>query len=408
MKARRLDIVGIFAGAYLIRLIYLVQISKTPLFDFLHLDPRYYHDWAARIAAGDWLGTQVFEQSPLYPYLLAIYMLAFGDDLWTLRLIQIAVGAVSCVLTYLLGRRLFDRRAGLLAAAGCALYGPFLFYEGQVMKEFLTPPLATLALLLLLKGSEGRARLLAAAGASIAAAALVRDNFLLLVPIFGAWLLVTSGFRLAPALAFAAGALALLLPLAVRNAVVGGEFVLTTAGGGEVFYIGNGPYANGAYVPPPWVRSNPRYEHEDFRVKAREMTGRPLTRGESSRFWWRQGATWIAEHPGAACRLWLRKLALFWNDHELPDNYSFYTFRRFSSLLALLLTFGPVAVLAAAGGVLTLDRRREMVPLYLAGAGYMFSVLLFFNFARFRLPIVPILLVLAGHALTAFWDAGRG
>jgi tetratricopeptide (TPR) repeat protein len=132
-----------------------------------------------------------------------------------------------------------------------------------------------------------------------------------------------------------------------------------------------------------------------------------MSRAEASRFWWMEGAKWIAAHPGRAAALWGRKLALFWNDHELPDNYSFYTFRRFSSLLERTLTFGPVAALAWCGLVLTWDRRRRLLPLYVAGCAYMLSVLIFFNFARFRLPIVPVLLAFAGAGAVGLAQAAR-
>lgn len=405
--------VGIFALSYLLRLFYLLQIAETPFFDFLQLDPLYYHQWAVSIADGDWLGSEVFEQSPLYPYLLAGYFLIAGQDLWILRLIQIGLGSITCVLTFFLGTRLFDRRAGTIAGIGCAVYGPFFFYEGQVMKEFLTPLLTTAALLLVLRGAGSeedpapRPAALAGAGILIGLAGLVRDNSLLLLPALGLWLLWARRWRLAGPAALLAGAAVVLIPVGIRNLAVAGDPVLTTSGGGEVFYIGNGPYANGAYVPPPWVRSNPRFEHEDFRKKAREMTGRDLSRGESSRFWWKQGLAWIAENPSSAAALWLRKLALFWNDHELPDNYSYDSFARFSPMLDSLLTFGPVASFALAGLILSARRWRSLLPLAIAGLTYMVSVLLFFNFARFRLPVVPLLLVLAAAGITGLWEGFR-
>ena len=89
------------------------------------------------------------------------------------------------------------------------------------------------------------------------------------------------------------------------------------------------------------------------------------------------------------------------NDHELPDNYSYGSFVRFSSILGWLPTFGIAAALAAAGVVATAGRWKELLPLYLAGGSYMVSVLLFYNFGRFRLPFLPILFVFAGAGVEA-------
>jgi len=425
---RLLPAAVVFLAALGIRFAYLAQIAGSPFFNFLHLDPLYYHEWALRIAAGNWLGGEVFEMSPLYSYLMALHIFLLGDDLWTLRIIQMAAGALTCVLTYLLGERLFDRATGILAGLGCALYGPFLFYEGQVMKEFLTPLLGTAALLFALAPRSGHRRAgdagtwippaggwrLAASGMLLATAALVRDNVLLLVPVLAVWARLASGprsdnvgqrpahrhrgwvtaGRLRAPLCLIAGAAVVLIPVGLRNLAVGGDFVLTTSGGGEVFYIGNGPYANGAYVPPPWVRSNPRYEHQDFRDKARALSGREMSRAEASRFWWREGLSWMAKNPWRTAKLWLRKFALFWNDHELPDNYSYASFIPFAPLLRFMLTFGIVASFAWAGFALTLPFWRRLLPLHLCIAAYMLSVMIVFNFARFRLPVVPLLLVL--------------
>ncbi len=96
----------VFGAAYLLHLVYLSQIARSPLFDFLQLDPLYYHDWAVAIAKGDWLGKEVFEHSPLYAYLVAGYLIILGHDHWLLRLLQIGAGALTCGLTFALGRRL--------------------------------------------------------------------------------------------------------------------------------------------------------------------------------------------------------------------------------------------------------------------------------------------------------------
>ncbi len=409
-----LDPLLVGALALILRLLFfLLEYRGSPFYGFLHLDPGYYHDWGMRIASGEWLGAEVFEMSPLYPYLLAVYFLVAGRDLTLLHLLQFLVGTATAVLTCLLGRRLFGRAAGLVSGLAAALYGPFLFFEAQVMKEFLTPFFSVSMLLLFYRGLDERPRrrvYLLLSGGCIGLAALVRDNVLLLLPLLALYLALRrgalpAGKRLAEIGLLAAGTILALAPAAAHNLAVSGEVVLTTSGGGEVFYIGNGPYANGAYVAPPWVRSSPRYEHEDFRSKARALAGRDLSRSEASRFWWRQGLRSILDDPGRWVRLEIRKALLFINDHELPDNYSYYSFRSFSRLLRVLPTFGLVAALAAAGILASAPRWRELLPLYLAGGGYMASVLLFFNFARFRLPFMPVLFLFAGAGAVALGRA---
>src|SRR5262249_30230239 len=66
-----------------------------------------------------------------------------------------------------------------------------------------------------------------------------------------------------------------------------------------------------------------------------------------------------------------------------------------------LATFGTLAPLGLAGIVLTWRRWRRLLPLYVVLFGYMLTVLLFFNFARFRVPVVPILALFASESLLA-------
>ena len=83
------------SAAVATRVLYLIQIRASPLFDYLHLDPLYYVEWGRRVAGGAWLGDQVFEQSPLYPYLLGAFFSLFGDgdgSLLLLRLLQLKKG----------------------------------------------------------------------------------------------------------------------------------------------------------------------------------------------------------------------------------------------------------------------------------------------------------------------------
>jgi tetratricopeptide (TPR) repeat protein len=431
---------GVLALA--LRLVYVFQVRDTSLVAPTELDPGLYYNWGKEIAAGDWLGKDPFVQSPLYAYLLGLLMTIVGTSVGRILVFQAIVGVGTVLLTYLLGRRLLGHRQGLLAGLLIALYGPFIFFEGMVMKTFLSPFL-TLVLLLLLDfaGQEAAGAatrralwLFGAAGAAYGLTALDRDNFILLAPVLALLALwLGGGFNrrgLRAAGAFTLGAVLLIAPVTLRNWAVSHEFVLLTTGGGEVFFIGNNEAANGLYVPPPFVRPDPKYEHADFVARASEIRGKPLTPMQSSWFWFDQGLQFIREEPLAWLRLLGRKLGHFWNFYELPDNLDYVILQRFSLLLAslnevfppsgwatlvlpwgdtrvpvrihFLSTFGTVAPLGLLGVYLTWRRWRRFVPLYVLLFGYMGTVLLFFNFARFRVPVVPILALFASESLLAF------
>src|SRR4030095_724605 len=54
-----------------------------------------------------------------------------------------------------------------------------------------------------------------------------------------------------------------------------------------------------------------------------------------------------------------------------------------------------------AGTLLPGRRWGRLLPLYVVLFGYMLTVLLFFNFARFRVPVVPILALFGSESLMA-------
>jgi hypothetical protein len=65
---------------------------------------------------------------------------------------------------------------------------------------------------------------------------------------------------------------------AVRNRIAGGHWVLTTAKGGQNFYIGNNPEnVTGEYTVLPFVDPNPKYEERDFAREAEHRPGSPAS-----------------------------------------------------------------------------------------------------------------------------------
>src|SRR6185436_20867585 len=85
--------------------------------------------------------------------------------------------------------------------------------------------------------------------------------------------------------ALAAGFALVLAPVALRNHALGGGFLPTTSNAGVNFYIGNGAEADGEYRPLVAGRGHPDHEREDARRIAQDLSGRSLTAGEVSGFW---------------------------------------------------------------------------------------------------------------------------
>ena len=219
----------IFLVALAFRLLYLFQIENIPLFYHLAADGRSYDEWAQGIAGGDWWGREVFYQAPLYPYFLGMLQFIMGRDLWSIRIVQVILGAVSCVFLYWAGKSFFSRGAGIAAGFLLALYAPAIFFDALIQKTVLD--IFLISLLLLLVGRAARKPdwgRWAAMGAVLGLLGLSRENALVWVLVIAIWIWLDfvespPRMRLRWGLFFMAGVMSILLPVGLRNFKIGGE-----------------------------------------------------------------------------------------------------------------------------------------------------------------------------------------
>jgi tetratricopeptide (TPR) repeat protein len=405
----------VFGAALAVRLIHLWQLRATPYFATLMGDARGYDQWARRLAGGDWVGTDVFYQAPLYPYLLGVVYAIAGADPGTARVVQAVLGSVSAVLVAWAAARLFSPRAGLAAGLMLALYAPAVFLDSLLQKSaldvfFVAIVLAVVAAIVHRGGGQRRWWL--ALGAATGALALTRENALGLVLVLGAWawwgLNGGAAVRRRRVAAFAAGVALLLAPVAARNYAVSGGLYLTTAQFGPNFYIGNNAGADGSYQSLRFGRGSPEFERTDAIELAERAEGRPLTPAEVSAYWTRRALDFIAGQPAAWLRLVARKAALLVNADEAIDTESQESYAEFSRPLALLgpvTHFGVLVPLAVAGVWLTWRDRRRLWVLYAIAAAFGLTTIAFYVFARYRYPLVPLLIVFAAAAVASAREA---
>lgn len=408
----------VFVAAVLLRAIVLLELSQTPFFSTLIGDSMGYHLWAAELAAGDWVGSEVFYQAPLYPYLLGILYTAFGPDTLWVKLAQILLEACSCVLLAGAGARFFgSARVGLLSGAIACLYAPAIFFTTLVQKATLGFFFTSVILDLLsrLFRTIRSPRLLVLLGLSLGLLALTRENALVFILLIVPWLVVRD--RRIPSKTLIRWIALLILGVSIplfsvglRNYIVGGEFALTTSQFGTNFFIGNNANAKGFYLPLRSNRGNVRYEREDAVAMAESAAGRKLTAGEVSEFWTAEAFDFIQNHPIDWLGLMARKTLLVWNRVEASDSEDITAYGHFSWVLGGLsrvFHFGTMVPLAAAGIWLTRRRWRELGLLYVMMATYAASLTLFFLFARYRVPLIPFTLIFASAGVIELHELAR-
>ena len=399
----------IFGCAFFLRLIYLFQIESIPLFYNLAGDARAYDEWGQRLAAGDWLGREVFYQAPLYPYFLGLLQFLLGHNLWQIRLLQITLGALSCALIFVVGRSLFSRQAGIAAGLMLSCYAPAIFFDGLIEKSTLDLFFISLLLVILLRPIHRLTQWMAI-GAVLGLLGLSRENALILALVVPVW--IGFQFTAEPAInrlrwmgLFCVGLLLILLPVGLRNLTVGGEFRLTTSQFGANFFIGNNSSADGTYDSVRKLIREPHFEGQDARRLAERALGRALTPGEVSLYWSRQAWNYICSEPGAWLGLLGKKWLMVWNAREVEDSDDFYIYQQWSSLLWVfgwINHFGILAPFAAVGLWLTRHQWRRLWLLYAMTFSLAVSVTIFYIFGRYRFPLVPLLALFAGTGIVGF------
>ena len=406
--------------AFGLRVGHTLDMSASPLFGEPHMDGLYHLDWARAVAAGEPFPTSLtdgdpapFFRAPLYPWLLGLALRLFGENLLIPRLLQALLGALTTGLTWWVGRKAFSHRVGLLAAALAATHWVLIAFDGELLIPTLIVPLNLLAIGLTLNLSprangaavpHGRALL---AGLAWGLSAIARPNVLLFLPFLILWLAITRRRSALPAcLALALGTLIPILPITAVNATRG-DRVLISSQAGVNLWIGNHPESDGTTAWVPGTRGDWWGGYADAIHQAEEVEGRALRPSEVSRYYAARAWGAIRDDPARALSHMLWKVRLFWTDWEIGNNQELRFFvDRFTRVTRFLpLAFSILAPLGVLG--LLLGARRGLFPLWGFIPVYCLSVVAFFVCSRFRVPVLPPLMIFAAHGLFTLADYVR-
>lgn len=397
----------VLLAAAVIRIVYLLQYrAHAPYYSAVMSDSIYYDSWAWRVASGEGYGPQPFYMAPLYPYVLALVYRAVGHSFGIAYAFQAALGLVNLLLVYLLGRRLFGHASGLIAALLLMVYAPLAYLESKVLTETLAVTLNLASMLLLVNAlSRPSTARFAAAGMVLGLSAVCRPVALITIAFVFVWLALDRRRRAIGFGRFAALALGIMLavlPVTVRNYVVGHDFALISTNGGIVFAQGNNPGSDGVFSALPGFTGSIVTQQEEEMSLAGKALGHPVKPSESSAFWFRAAMKFIREDSGSFAKLILRKAVWSLHSREADCSYNVYLEERLVPALKVwFVPFWALAGLALFGFV---GRRRETVPREAGILGvYILSIfaslVVFTVNSRFRVPAVPVLALFAGFGL---------
>ena len=350
-------------------------------------DPDHPPDDPARTLWNIWYNGKVFHQEPLYPYMAAaIYNIQGQEDPRGVYIAQMAAGVAINILIFLTTLRLFGLSAAMAAGALAALYGPFLFFEYTLLRTTLSSLAAIgLVCLGLVVMEKDRRLWWAAFGIVTGLCMMVRIYFVIFPAVV--WLALARNSRpqalrgLAP---LALGLFLALFPAMARNMLVGVNPLALAGNAALTFIDGNSPN----FDPRDGLVRN---WNNIYTIMARTDGKMTPTIART-----------IGAHDSALgyVALVARKFSASLSWYEIPNNINFYYYKSHSTILKLLpLTFFLVAPLCLVGIYLAVKDGKQAWPLLAMGGIVLFTMVVFFPLARYRIPMVAVLFPFAGYSI---------
>ncbi len=409
------------------------------------LDVRGNHEFALAILDG--LRPTTFYKAPFYSYFIAAVYAVAGRDPFNARVVQILLTGFTPVVTFLIAQFWFGRGIGAIAGIVSVFFWTFLYFSVELLDTGLACLFYMLLLYVLLVMDDRQWKKWLVSGLLLGLGAITRPNILPFAPVLAVlailatlkgdiarWAATSSGGvkgaepgsrnpRRSPwghavrnAVVLTIGCTLPILPITLRNRIVGGEWVLLGAYGGMNLYVANNPYSdskNGPllvddrlFIEPTsydpnevWARCCLNY-YSAYRTAEGKLR-RPPKPGEFSQVMGEMAWDFIRRNPDWLASHVARRLVWMFNTMEFPSNRNLYDFSQYSTVLTAAsgLRFGVICPLGLLGLGLALTRRqyRTMGMAYFLGmfVSLVFPAAMFHITHRFRVPIVHLLMPFA-------------
>lgn len=376
-------------------------------------DMNTYKQLSDMIARGEYKG-ELYYQPFYYAAFLPVIKVLFGNSVWTVLIWQSLLGALTVYLTGLCAAKVWGKNSGVVSAALLTFCGTLVLYT----PFYLIVTLQAFWMILIFYTAELAIRhrdwkRWGLVGVICGCSILTRGNIWLLVPglalaaVFNQFARKDDRRHLTPAkiavklipmLVFLIATILPQLPFAAYNTKVLGKPSPPSTAAQNVLALGNTPEAppggREAGYGPGAMEYPPTYQlwTSDKNVPVQQ------------KIW-----EWFKDEPAAFLELTWRKLLLFWDYREAPNNIDFEyhgeqsrTFEIFCQVQSWLLISLGLA------GMLCLYRQNhkklQLQVLSFMILAYWISISAFYILSRFRAPVMPLLAVYSGCFVCYFWQ----
>ena len=360
-----------------------------------------YLNFAREILSGE-VPREFYYQPFYYSVFLPIVQFFWRDSMAPIIIVQSLCGAGAIYLAGLLAGRIAGKKAGLIAAGLLALSQICIIYTPYALLETMQSFWLILLLYMTFRSWSGNHLwqwLLT--GVVLSFAILSRGNAWIFLPaiILAAWFASRKKEMRKRSFALVCGVILLgtilpQLPYSIVNTVESGYLRGPSTAGGNVLALGNTPEA------PPGGLTYPE-TYQLWMEKEQEV---PISK---------RIIDWALEEPLPFLELQFRKVFLFWDQREIPNNISPAEALEKAPLLNALRFIPTGVILIGALLCIFLSLRKifkgkeRLLTAILFVLLYCFGMAAFYNLARFRVPCVPLLCVLAGCGIFFFLKCFR-
>ncbi len=349
---------------------------------------------------------------PLYPFFLAGIYFLFGHSYAVVRIIQALIGALTCIITYFMGKELTNKKIGVLSSLFLAFYPSAIYFSGSIYTEGIFIFLLALGIFYSIKVfKQPSIKNQAILGIFIGLTILTRSVLLSFIPFIFLWSILIFKPKTIAIKNFLIISFFILLTIApwtVRNYLVHHEFIPITTLGGPSFFACNNPFEKegiwympskldewkqmGGGAPPNMALRPPSpYIHGETENDVPKWWWKGLSEVENEKKYYRLGINWIKNHPEEFIKLCRKKLVRL---YEWETRSAAPTAQRYK--LINLLSYGLLLPFMVIGIFFSLKEWKKFSLIYLLILQVTLNTILFYGSTRFRAPIDPYLLIFAG------------